>query len=363
MSFFTSESEEKDFNRQLIDYLNLQQEYEIASMLHDSKIEYTWFSIDSDFNGLYNNYILGLKIRMPLYIKLKDRFKEIGDKIHKAATNLISGRNQNRYRIRTVSFFVEEVTNNQTSDKEDLLTVVEKVKSNLIAKATGEYFNEREYTINRRILLGKQSLNVTIPEFVKNNTNLDEFRRYIQPKYPTYKQRYNYIVEEFKPLISLILNPERSPLHANINQKLTKLDSESIRYLWSKAISRLNGDPDGAITAASTLLENTIKSIMNDLKVEYSDEKDKLPKLYGLLASKLNLSPSQHIDQILKQILGGCHSIIQGLGSLRNKIGDAHAPGKRPVKPTIRHAELSVNLSGTMATFLIATWENNKLKK
>lgn len=68
-------------------------------------------------------------------------------------------------------------------------------------------------------------------------------------------------------------------------------------------------------------------------------------------------SPAQHIEPIFKQILGGCHSVVQGLGSLRSKLGDAHAQGKAVVKPAPRHAELAVNLAGTMATFLLATWE------
>jgi hypothetical protein len=41
---------------------------------------------------------------------------------------------------------------------------------------------------------------------------------------------------------------------------------------------------------------------------------------------------------------------------LRNKIGDAHGKGGKPVKPSPRHAALAVNLAGTMATFLVETW-------
>lgn len=155
----------------------------------------------------------------------------------------------------------------------------------------------------------------------------------------------------------------QNPIHDSAMTTLSKLDSDSIHQRWEKAVNRLNGDLDGAITAASTLLEGTIKHILNDTNVDYSDENDDLPKLYKLLAKKLNLSPSQHHEEIFKQILGGCHSIVQGLGSLRNKIGDAHASGKRSVKPDKRHAELAVNLAGSMATFLIATWENTSPKK
>jgi hypothetical protein len=63
---------------------------------------------------------------------------------------------------------------------------------------------------------------------------------------------------------------------------------------------------------------------------------------------------------VSKQILGGCSAIVNGLGTLRNKLGDAHGKGASPVKPSARHAELAVNLAGTTALFLIQTYEANK---
>ncbi len=66
---------------------------------------------------------------------------------------------------------------------------------------------------------------------------------------------------------------------------------------------------------------------------------------------------SQHTERVFKQILGGCQAVIEGLGSLRNRLSDAHGKGKAGVKPAPCHAELAVNLAGAMATFLIATWE------
>lgn len=56
-------------------------------------------------------------------------------------------------------------------------------------------------------------------------------------------------------------------------------------------------------------------------------------------------------------ILGRCSGIVNGLGSLRNKLDDAYDQGKKPVKPHARHAELSVNLAGSMDLFLVSTYE------
>jgi len=136
----------------------------------------------------------------------------------------------------------------------------------------------------------------------------------------------------------------------------SKIDSQSIGELWRKALDRRHADPEGAITAARTLLESVCKHILDDCGVEYGDNAD-LPKLYSLTSKELNLAPSQHTEDAFKKILGGAHSIVDGLANIRNRLGDAHGHGKRPVKPLARHAELAVNMAGSMASFLLATFE------
>ncbi|MBL0102405.1 MAG: abortive infection family protein [Bacteroidetes bacterium] len=99
--------------------------------------------------------------------------------------------------------------------------------------------------------------------------------------------------------------------------------------------------------------------ILDERNVTY-DEKADLPALYKAVAKELNLSPDQHTEQIFKQILGGCQTVVEGLGALRNAYGDAH--GKRLIrkKPNKRHSDLAINLAGTMAMFLLETFENVK---
>ena len=93
---------------------------------------------------------------------------------------------------------------------------------------------------------------------------------------------------------------------------------------------------------------------------EAYDDKSDLPKLYSQASKLLQLAPSQHTEDVFKRILGGCHTVVENLGSLRNKISDAHGSGRRRVKPSERHAALVVNLAGTMATFLIDTWNSRQ---
>jgi hypothetical protein len=137
---------------------------------------------------------------------------------------------------------------------------------------------------------------------------------------------------------------------------LEKFDAAHVQAAWSKALDRRSSDPEGAITSARTLIESVCKHILDEAKVSYDDTAD-LPKLYKQTAEILKLAPSQHTEQIFKQILGGCTSVVEGLGSLRNRLSDAHGKGRIGIKPAPRHAELAVNLSGTLANYLLATWE------
>ena len=107
------------------------------------------------------------------------------------------------------------------------------------------------------------------------------------------------------------------------------------------------------------MLESVCKLILDDFGVAYSD--DDLPKLYKEVADTMQLSPSDHTEQAFKQILSGCYAVVNGLGTLRNKLSDSHGQGGKPVRPAPRHADLAVNLAGAMAAFLVETWAARKL--
>lgn len=155
------------------------------------------------------------------------------------------------------------------------------------------------------------------------------------------------------------LNQPSTPSDATASAILSRIDAEHVRDAWQKALDRRAADPEGAITAARSLLETVCKFILGEEHVTYSDTMD-LPGLYQFTANKLRLAPSQHTEQIFKRVLGSCQNVVEGLGSLRNKLSDSHGKSKQAVKPAARHAELAVNLAGTMATFLVATWEARK---
>jgi hypothetical protein len=145
------------------------------------------------------------------------------------------------------------------------------------------------------------------------------------------------------------------PADELISDTIASFDEAGIHEAWQKALDRRSSDPEGAITAAKTLLETVCKHIIEEGNGPQYGDNDDLPRLYHLAAEQLNLAPSQHTETAFKGILGNCQAVVGQLSSLRNRLGDAHGKGRLPVKPKARHAELAVNLAGTMAMFLIST--------
>lgn len=153
-----------------------------------------------------------------------------------------------------------------------------------------------------------------------------------------------------------------SPADRGISSILEAFNPDAVHRRWERALERRTSDPENAITLSRTLLEDVCKWIIHEAGETYQ-EKDDLPVLYRKLSTILNLAPDMHTETVFKQILGSCQSIVESLGSLRNKIGDAHSEGPLRAKPSARHAELAVNLAGTMATFLVSTWHFRQTQK
>jgi hypothetical protein len=238
--------------------------------------------------------------------------------------------------------------------EETLLDKVEQLQNQLIGQATSGRADDGTYVRLRRELLLDPMVGPRLPRYVRTCLDLAQFWQFIKYELPTYQQRREFIWSAFRPIIDQLNGLEASPADPSISELLTKFDAEHVAGAWTKALERRATDPDGAITAARTLLETVCKHILDDCAVGYAHDVD-LPKLYKLTAEQLNVAPSQHSEQIFKQILGGCTSVVEGLGAMRNRLSDAHGQGRQPIKPAPRHAELAVNLAGSVAVFLVAT--------
>lgn len=236
----------------------------------------------------------------------------------------------------------------------------EYMQNMLVAHATGSTSNDSHYGQLRYHFLSNPALKNLVPHWVRKNRNLEQFWQFIKNEYGSYAERRIFIWDEFGELLEFLESKHTFPPEKNISELLQKFDSNGIHFAWNKALERRATDPEGAITIARTILESVCKHILDAKGVEYNSAKIELSELYKVTAKELKLAPEQHTEQIFKQILGGCSAIVNGLGTLRNKLGDAHGKGVLPVKPSARHAELAVNLAGTTALFLIQTYEANK---
>lgn len=121
-----------------------------------------------------------------------------------------------------------------------------------------------------------------------------------------------------------------------------------------------DGDYDGAITNARSLIEAVLTEIEKHIDANAPPYDGDLTKLYKRVGKNLNLSPGNpDIDGPLKQVLTGLSSIINGLAGMSNKMGDRHV---RTYKPNKHHAVLVVNSAKTMGNFFFETWQYQSKK-
>lgn len=230
----------------------------------------------------------------------------------------------------------------------------ESLQNLLIAHATGGSESDADYRQLRQALLADGSLQDLVPGYVRTCRTLFQFWQFIKYEYRSYTERRNFIWDTFQPLLQQLERGSGAAVDDSVADALEKFDEPHINEAWSRALDRRSVDPEGAITAARSLLESVCKHILEDRGESYSD-KDDLPKLYKQVSRALNLAPSQHTEDAFRQILGGCVAVVEGLGTLRNRLSDAHGKGRARIVPAARHAELAVNLAGAMAIYLVAT--------
>jgi hypothetical protein len=239
------------------------------------------------------------------------------------------------------------------NSRDELIEAVETLQNNMVARATTPHGDDKAYKTFRKALLDDAVVSGRLPKFVRTCGDLAQFWGYIK-KLTTYDERRQHIWAGFRPVLDYLEAMALTPSDEPTSEALTAFDADEVSVAWQRALDRRSTDPEAAITAARTLLESVCKHVIDDQGGTHGSHDD-LPKLFRTAAGLLNLAPDQHSEDVFRQILGGCQTVVHGLGALRNKLGDAHGKGRRQVKPSARHAELAVNLAGAMATFLIAT--------
>jgi hypothetical protein len=133
-----------------------------------------------------------------------------------------------------------------------------------------------------------------------------------------------------------------------------QLTNEFVHEQFSKLDEKLKiGDFDGAISNSRSLIEGVIAEIHQRLTGKPLDKSGDLRQDFKAIRELLNLSPDTHSDETVRQILQGLNSIVAGVDTLSNQMGDRH---RRHHKPEKRHAKLAVNAAKTTVDFLLDTF-------
>jgi hypothetical protein len=228
-----------------------------------------------------------------------------------------------------------------------------------VAEGSPEAVPKVEFAAALKRILVEPVARKTVPAFVVRCKTPDLLWGYLRSQATgsgSWAIRRGVMHDAIDPVLDALHAATSGPVDELVTQAVQRLDAESVRNAWTRALDRRDTDPEAAVTAARALLEATCKTILDDYDAAY-DEGGHLPSLYKGVQKVLKLSPADQTEDRFRAILGGCTTIVKEIGSVRNRHSDAHAPGRKTYRLAHRHASLAVNLAGSMALFLIDTHE------
>ena len=228
-----------------------------------------------------------------------------------------------------------------------------------VAEGAPEKVPKAAFSAARERMLSDPVARKVVPAFVARCVTPDLLWGYLRSQATgsgSWAVRRGAMHDAIDPVLDALHGAGLGPADDLVAAAVARLDAESVRDAWTRALERRDTDPEAAVTAARALLEATCKTILDDQHGDYS-EGDDLPVLYKRVQKVLKLSPAEQTEDRFRAILGACTTIVKELGSVRNRHSDAHAAGRTRYRLAARHASLAVNLAGSMALFLIETHE------
>lgn len=153
---------------------------------------------------------------------------------------------------------------------------------------------------------------------------------------------------------SCTIKPAETTKHiVSIVQNLFKENNFYSSYKnYEKArIAMRDGEFDSVITNSISFTESTIKIIHENFNKKIPD-KETLTELYKSANVILKLEDVDR-EKAVFQVIGNLKGLVTSLANLRNSLSDAHGRGNSSSIANENIAELALNTSATISTFLI----------
>lgn len=144
-------------------------------------------------------------------------------------------------------------------------------------------------------------------------------------------------------------------LEKTLTEAAKELNYLKVVQAWGRLQRSVAIDPASAITDACSLVETTLKHILHDLGEDLPSDQG-VTSLYGVYKNytrKRNLHPEHGSDAEIRGILNGLASVVQNIGHMRTKTGDAHGKSQEQPYGGIEEARLAANAAGTVCVYLL----------
>lgn len=155
----------------------------------------------------------------------------------------------------------------------------------------------------------------------------------------------------------LDISSQPTPIYDELTSLLSRIDSPSIKEKWEKTLYRRKTDPSGAITAAKSMLESTLKWIIEQNGGTPTDNNKELFK-NAIQYLQLDIKGTA-----IEKTIDGLNLVIWAVGDMRNRKGDAHGSSTSSPPPTPAEAGLCVNMSGAVVLYLLEQYNSRTSTK
>ena len=135
---------------------------------------------------------------------------------------------------------------------------------------------------------------------------------------------------------------------------INTIDRSYIKDMANRAQEDIElGNFDSALTKARTLLEEVFCWAI-ERKGERPSSSGDVGKMFSQVKCLYNIHADKTMDRRICDLVNGLNKIVDSIGQMRNKQGDAHGVGASRVNIEDYHARLAVNAAANVADFVLS---------